>query len=318
MMDMTVILATYNRREDLMLTLDHLARQDARGLFQFEVVVADNNSNDGTSAAVEVRRAGFPVPLRGIFEPRQGKSYALNTAIASATAEILVFTDDDCRMDESWLLTLWQAFQSYGADGIGGPVIADYTGIKPAWFGPELERQAGIVDHGPERHRITRMTETLIGPNCAYRRKVFETLGGYDINRLGNSEDADLFLRAMKAGFRLWYLPDLKVYNRVDFSRWTKKAFKRRFWNQGRAIAFGVQEEQQGKTFLRVPLWMVRYVFLLTLQSAYELIKGDVRQSVWLGLQRYFYLGAIFYCLADCIQRKPLNRGRPSVLPLKP
>ena len=69
------------------------ARRDARPLWRgcacppgrrWEAIVVDNNSTDDTRAVVERHVAGFPVPLRYLFEAAQGRSSALNAGIAAA------------------------------------------------------------------------------------------------------------------------------------------------------------------------------------------------------------------------------------------
>ena len=83
-MDVSVLICTYNRRQLLGATLDSLAAMHVPPDIRWEVLVVDNNSTDGTRAEVQGRAAAFPAPLRWVFEPRQGKAYALNTGFAAA------------------------------------------------------------------------------------------------------------------------------------------------------------------------------------------------------------------------------------------
>jgi len=95
---------------------------------RWDAIVIDNNSTDGTRAVVERHIAGFPVALRYLFEPRQGRSSALNAGIAAARGSVLAFTDDDVRVVNGWL------------DAAGGPLTGPdlslgYTGgpVQPIW-----------------------------------------------------------------------------------------------------------------------------------------------------------------------------------------
>src|SRR5215831_4700728 len=94
-MNISVVLATYNRAASLQVTLDTFLTQVVRFDVEWELLVVDNNSTDSTHDVVErfARAAHFPV--RYIFEKRQGRSYSLNTAIAEAKGEVIDFTDDD-------------------------------------------------------------------------------------------------------------------------------------------------------------------------------------------------------------------------------
>jgi glucosyl-dolichyl phosphate glucuronosyltransferase len=79
--DVSVLICTYNRAALLGEMLDSLATMRDSGTYRWEVIIVDNNSTDATREAVTMREAAFPVPLRYLFEPRQGKSIALNTGI---------------------------------------------------------------------------------------------------------------------------------------------------------------------------------------------------------------------------------------------
>ena len=69
----------YNRADDLRETLASLAR--LRPTRNWEVIVVDNNSSDGTRDVVHEAAAVFPAPLRYLVESEQGRSPALNAGI---------------------------------------------------------------------------------------------------------------------------------------------------------------------------------------------------------------------------------------------
>ena len=93
-MKFSVIIATYNRADELPNTLESLKGLQVNE--PWEVIVVDNNSTDNTRNVVEGVKS-FPVPLRYIFEREQGRSAALNAGIRAAQGEILAITDDDVR-----------------------------------------------------------------------------------------------------------------------------------------------------------------------------------------------------------------------------
>src|SRR5687767_8869021 len=95
MRDATVLIATYNRAALLGATLDSLRTLRVRSGRRWEVAVVDNNSTDDTRAVVERRIADFPVPLRYLFEGRQGRSNALNAGIAAAEGQVIAMTADE-------------------------------------------------------------------------------------------------------------------------------------------------------------------------------------------------------------------------------
>ena len=94
--DVTVVISTYNRCEQLRCALESLFSQQTDGV-SWEAVVVDNNSTDDTAAVVE-SFTGRPGPrLSYVFEPRQGLSFGRNAGIYRAAAPLIAFTDDDVR-----------------------------------------------------------------------------------------------------------------------------------------------------------------------------------------------------------------------------
>src|SRR5687768_7427373 len=117
---LSVILPTFNRANALKRALAALRRQSVMP-GEYEVVVVDNNSTDGTAGVValfEDRR------IRLIDEPRQGLSYARNAGLAAARAPIVAFTDDDVEVAPDWVETILTTLARYPhVDGLGGRVL---------------------------------------------------------------------------------------------------------------------------------------------------------------------------------------------------
>lgn len=90
-MDISVIVATYNRVEQLGKTLASLLRQETLGGFSFEIVVIDNASTDGTSRLLAEMAQDTIVPLRFVLEPTKGVAHARNRGIQEATGQWLAF-----------------------------------------------------------------------------------------------------------------------------------------------------------------------------------------------------------------------------------
>ena len=90
----SIIIPTYNRAKILGLTIESCVNQ-TYPIDLFEIIVADNNSSDDTKEVVKEWQTKSDVPIKYIFEPRQGAHFARNTAAKHSSGEILYFTDDD-------------------------------------------------------------------------------------------------------------------------------------------------------------------------------------------------------------------------------
>jgi glycosyltransferase involved in cell wall biosynthesis len=92
MVDVSIIIPTYNRAQLLRACLEALSRQ-TQPTIDFEVVVVANGSSDGTAEML----ANFSAPytLRIVWQPNTGQAAALNHGIDAATGTYCLFLDDD-------------------------------------------------------------------------------------------------------------------------------------------------------------------------------------------------------------------------------
>ena len=123
---MSIIVCTYNRCESLRDTMTALKQQRLGPGDAVELLIVDNNSNDETKEVIDDLSKEFSFPVRYIFEPAQGLSFARNRGVKEAKGEFIAFTDDDVIPSENWISNLRAAFMQYDADCIGGPLISPF------------------------------------------------------------------------------------------------------------------------------------------------------------------------------------------------
>src|SRR5215470_11241103 len=133
-MDISVVLATYNRAASLQITLESFAKLRIPPTLDWELLVVDNNSTDATAATVfrHIDRHGPRV--RYIFEGQQGRSAALNAGIAASKGEIIAFTDDDIILDPDWLSQIYRAFDDRSVSAVAGRILPLWNHQKPRWL----------------------------------------------------------------------------------------------------------------------------------------------------------------------------------------
>src|SRR5579872_592596 len=157
-MNITVILCTFNRCASLRRALESLARQMLPESVEWEVLVVDNNSTDGTrDVAAEFCRMNS-ARSRYVFEPEQGKSNALNRGIRDAKGEILAFIDDDVIADPDWLRNLTAPLSNPTWVGVGGRIVAPRDFSPPPWLameGPyDMSGILALFDKGRESSEL--------------------------------------------------------------------------------------------------------------------------------------------------------------------
>ncbi|HXJ06008.1 MAG TPA: glycosyltransferase family A protein [Candidatus Acidoferrum sp.] len=211
-MKLSLIIASYNRAESLLKFLQELARQVVPDCVEWEVLIVDNNSTDGTKTAVAPFIQSMPNRYKYLFESRQGKSIALNTGVRSAAGEILVFTDDDCLPDPNWLATIAREFASdLSLSVLGGRVELFDRQDRPITIRSFPERT--LIDSRDQLFLF------LIGANMSIRRRALEAVGQFDPFLGPGSppgavmEDLDLLYRIFREKFKIVYSPDVLVYH---------------------------------------------------------------------------------------------------------
>ncbi len=242
--DVTVVISTYNRCEQLRQALESLFSQETDGV-TWEAVVVDNNSTDATPAVVESFIGRRSARLHYVFEPRQGLSYGRNAGISRATAPVIAFTDDDVRPAPDWVGRIKRCFDEHPeADFIGGKVLPRWLTSVPAWLTPDHWSPLALVDYGDEAFVVNpEKPYCLVGANFAFRRGVFDRLGVFAprlqrvMDGIGSAEDYDVQMRVWRAGGQGLYAPDVVVATDVQPERMTKAYHRRWYAGHGRFSA---------------------------------------------------------------------------------
>jgi len=250
-MEISVILCTYNRCQSLAKSLESLAATQMPESVSWEVLVVDNNSRDQTRAVVEDCSRRYPERFRYLFEPKQGKSHALNAGIQATKGEILAFVDDDVTVESTWLQNLTAPLRNGECAGVGGRILPEQNFSPPHWL-PVQDRYAlaplALFDLGTEGGPLT---EPPFGTNMAFQRKAFEKYGGFRTDlgpQPGNeirSEDSEYGHRLLAAGEQLRYEPSAIVYHSVPPDRIQKPYHLAWRFDKGRSEIrqFGIPSE---------------------------------------------------------------------------
>jgi len=203
----SVVITVRNEERHLGQLLESLRIQEA----PLEVVVVDSESRDRTVEVARAFSARHPGLVRVVEEPGS-RGLGRNAGVRAARGEFVAFIDGDCFADSNWLKSLREGLSS-------DPIVAGRT------------MTVGKPRYGPlHRVELFQSGYDVTYPSCnlAYRRALFEQLGGFD-PRFITAEDIDLNLRAVRSGATIRYVPGAVVYHhmRSTFLRFLYQAF----WN---------------------------------------------------------------------------------------
>lgn len=257
-----IVIPTYNRAALLRECLESVLRSTST--VDWRVTVVDNNSSDDTKQVVESfaarnDRVGY------LFEKVQGKSFALNRAIATSASDLIGMIDDDEQIRPDWIETAAKWMENSEVDFIGGPCFGLWRAEKPAWAPDERVISAKDPEQIPKTPvRFSDNDQVFVlGGNAVVRRSVFERVGLYRTD-LGPgsdfawSEDVEMFTRLMAAGLTGYYVPELVIYHVVTPERMTRAYYRRWVWGQAKSSAAIYRTNPQKVVHVgKVPRYMI-------------------------------------------------------------
>ena len=227
--EISIVIATYNRGRLLCRTLEGLAAQSISP-DRFEVVVVD----DGSERPAEEVIAGCQVPYRltVIRQANAGPAAARDRGIREARAPIVLLIDDDMGVPPSLVRAHLQAHQDGVEVGLGrilGPWNPRHLPLFERFHLRHIAAYGDAIQSG----RIPVRGVHLCTGNVSMRRELYLRAGGFD-PRLMRSEDRDLGIRLERMGAKLAYVPEAAtVHNtdHTDLSVWLRRAHAYGLWD---------------------------------------------------------------------------------------
>jgi GT2 family glycosyltransferase len=204
----SVIVVCFNSQSTLARCLRHLFDQDHPN---YEVIVVDDGSTDGTAAIAEAASADGALKLIRAKRNR-GCPAARNLGLREARSEIVAFVDADGFAAPDWLSRLTASFA--GGREIGGVASTVFFDDNPLVLngaGGTVNRQGWAADlsmnESYEDVQIAQEALYPMGCGMAFRREVIDRVGPFDDRMLNYYDDVDYGIRIWRAGYRIAVAP---------------------------------------------------------------------------------------------------------------
>jgi glycosyltransferase involved in cell wall biosynthesis len=226
----TIAIPCFNEERHIEACLEDIFAQDYPA-DAIEVLVGDGMSTDRTREILQAIAERRPGRVRVIDNPRRLQAAAMNAMIAASKGEVIVRMDVHARYAPDYLRQCVAALDATGADNVGGAQRA----ISESWFQRALCAALGSpLGVGGASYRSADsegfVDTVFLG---AFRRKVFDRVGGYDAGAITN-EDAELNQRILKSGGKVFLSKNIVVhyYPRDSFKGLARQYYK---YGKGRA-----------------------------------------------------------------------------------
>ena len=210
---LSLVVPTYNRASALKRTLAALGSQTISPE-EFEVIVVDDGSRDGSAEMVESMQLPFSLTL--VRERNSGPAAARNRGAERAEGSLFVFLDADIVLDPSALAAHVRAHEGH-RDRVAAGVITYWRQAGESLWDRIVDRRMG--DSRCQRFGKPQGGATSNLPfyeawsgHLSVSRDSFKRLGGFD-SRLRAFEDVEFAFRAARAGVSLLYLTEAIGYH---------------------------------------------------------------------------------------------------------
>jgi len=211
----SIIIPTFNGLRFLQTCLDALHRQTYT---RHEIIVVDDASSDDTVAYLQAEQTDVRVVT---LESNRGLAAACNAGAAAAQGDILVMLNNDTEVERPWLAELILPFAHPEIGSVASKMllfdrrtVLHNTGDQMGADG--IPRNRGVWEEDRGQYDQQTMVFGACGGAVAYRRAMWEEVGGFDEDLFMYLEDVDLAWRAQMAGWTARFAPRARVYHHLS------------------------------------------------------------------------------------------------------
>lgn len=220
----SICICTYRRNQMLENLLRKVVFLETDGLFDFSVIVVDNDTEGLSKDTVMRLQEELGLNITYGLEPENTIPAARNHALRLAKGNYIGIIDDDEFPPSHWLVTMYKAIRTFDVDGALGPVHPFFEKEPPLWLVRSRFCERPVHRTGT----LLNWDQTRTG-NVLLKKEVFEKDNLYfDLNCKTSGSDKEFFRESIQIGRRYIAVEEAPVYEIVPPERQTKSYYIRR------------------------------------------------------------------------------------------
>ncbi len=205
--DISIVIPTYNRNDELVQTVDSVLPEAKR--MGATVFIIDQTPDHDESTITYLEYGNQKHDFKWIKMAHPSLTGARNTGLRVSASEIVLFVDDDVRIPAGFIERHVSQYEDPQIGGVTGQVYVPYHHNTVNYDHPErvATRHFSMEKAG--------RTDTFIGCNHSVRRKAMLEVGGYDeaFVASAHTEDFDAGHRLTANGYKIMYTPDAWLFH---------------------------------------------------------------------------------------------------------
>lgn len=253
-MKLSIIIPTYNREEVLCDTIESVLKEISNSSCakESEIFIIDQTLKHKEAVSQYLNSLSSYSIIKYMYVPIANLPNARNVGISSASGEIICFLDDDIKLHVGFFNQLMKRYEDENNMSVVGlPILKNSSGCNILLQSGNPLKQfikrslLKILGHGKSSH-ISRLgfnlsnrsdakagfADTGMGCCMSFRKTVFETVGLFDVNYIGNAlrEETDMFCRMKKNGLYVFFDPQIILDHIMSNSGGCRSEKSEEYW----------------------------------------------------------------------------------------
>jgi succinoglycan biosynthesis protein ExoM len=273
----SVCIASYRRPGLLKKLLISLEMQLLPKGLEMEVIVVDNDPQKSAEPIVHKFQNSSRFYIYYFNQPIKNISITRNLGVEKSSGEYILFIDDDEVASPQWVESLLRTLVTFEADGVFGPVLAEFNALTPEWM--------RYIIPNPVSRTGAKATSKWTG-NCIIKSSLLKKMNEPFDRKYGTTggEDTHLFDRLEQDGARFVYSKEAWVSEYWPTSRTSLSYLFLRGLKGGNIHTRRIIEFAGKKRILVKPLMFIKAVSLgiISLLLMVIFCLSEARRTYWL------------------------------------